>query len=118
MRIGGYFSIFQLTRRYAIMGSSGQINRKHGGVVMSVKNDCPCSPTPDDWAFLVKKRQPWNGMLADVLEQHGIPFVQKGNMGAGLAMSIGPLLEEFLFFVPQRYLQEAKTIVDALFPEE
>ena len=65
-------------------------------------------------AFLLKE-QIWSGMLADVLKQRNIPFVQKNVLGAGLATKTGPMLESVRFYVFYKQLSEAKAIVDELF---
>jgi len=57
-------------------------------------------------------------MLADVLKQRGIPFLQKGRLGAGMAMNVGPLLERFRLYVAYENYQEAAAVVEELFGEE
>ncbi len=52
-------------------------------------------------------------MLADVLNQQKIPFVQKNVFGAGMAMKIG-LMNEDCYYVFYGHLA-AKMIVDELF---
>jgi hypothetical protein len=69
----------------------------------------------DDLCFLTEKEQIWSGMLADVLKQRNIPFVQKNVLGAGLATKTGPMLESVRFYVFYKQLSEAKAIVDELF---
>lgn len=69
----------------------------------------------DDPCFLTEKEQIWSGMLGDVLEQHGIPFYTKGELGAGVAQQIGPMLEIQRFYVPYRCLAQASELVDELF---
>ena len=68
--------------------------------------------------FLTEKEPVWAGMLADVLRQHGIPFVKESSLGAGLAIKAGPLLETIRFFVPAACLASAKDLVDGLFAGE
>ena len=66
-------------------------------------------------SFLTEKEQLWSGMLADVLNQQKIPFVQKNVFGAGMAMKIGLMNERIRFYVFYGHLAEAKMIVDELF---
>ncbi len=73
---------------------------------------------PDDPCFLVEKGAPWNGMLADVLRQNGIPFLADGHMGAGLAARVGTMLESSRFYVRWDDFERANAIVDELFGEE
>ena len=68
--------------------------------------------------FLTEKDSVWAGMLADVLKQHGIPFVKESSLGAGLAIRTGSLLETIRFFVPAACLASAKELVDELFGED
>ena len=72
-------------------------------------------PEPSDPCFLTEKDQIWSEMLADVLEQNGIPFMEKNVLGAGLALKIGPAHERVRFFVRYDQLSEAGKIVEALF---
>ncbi len=70
---------------------------------------------PDDLCFLTEKEMIWSGMLADVLKQNNIPFLQKNVLGAGLALRTGLLLERVRFYVFYRQLPEAEEIVEELF---
>lgn len=65
--------------------------------------------------FLTEKDPVWAGMLADVLKQHGIPFVKESSLGAGMAIRTGSLLETIRFFVPVACLAAAQDLVDELF---
>ena len=75
-------------------------------------------PAPDDVCFLTERGGFLGGMLADVLEQNQIPFLQKGTMGAGMAVKVGPLGERFRFYVACRDVEKAQEIVDELFGQE
>ncbi len=70
---------------------------------------------PDDLCFLTEKETIWSGMLADVLDQKNIPYIKKSSMGAGLALSVGPMFETFRFYVLYRHLEDAKEVVEELF---
>lgn len=72
-------------------------------------------PQPEDYCFLVEKEMMWGEMLADVLEQNEIPFEIKRALGAGLAVTLGPLSERYAFFVPYRCYDRAQQIVEELF---
>ena len=72
-------------------------------------------PEPSDPCFLTEKEQIWSDMLADVLKQNGIPFMQENVLGAGLALKTGPLRERVRFYVLYSQLPEAADIVDGLF---
>ena len=72
-------------------------------------------PAPSDPCFLTEKEQIWSEMLADVLEQNGIPFMEKSVLGAGLALKIGPAHERVRFYVRYDQLPEAGKIVEELF---
>lgn len=68
--------------------------------------------------FLTEQSPIWAGMLADVLRQHDVPFVQESSLGAGLASKIGSLSETIRFFVPAPYLASASGLVEELFAKE
>ena len=70
---------------------------------------------PNDLCFLTEKEQLWSGMLADVLSQQKIPFVQKNVFGAGMSMKTGLMNERIRFYVFYGHLAEAKKLVDELF---
>ena len=69
----------------------------------------------DDLCFLTEKEQIWSGMLDDVLTQNDIFHVQKGVLGAAIAMRVGPALEKYRFYVPYGDLSRAEDIVTGLF---
>lgn len=75
---------------------------------------------PDDLCFLTEQALVWGGMLADVLTQAGIPFLQKNVLGAGVTLRAGSMNERTRFYVFFRHLSEAADLVEALFsaPEE
>ena len=75
-------------------------------------------PEAGDLCFLVEKESLWSGMLADVLEQNGIPCMKKSSMGAGLAIRAGALFETFRFYVTYRDLEKARELVEELFSEK
>ena len=85
---------------------------------MNTKDNRLTDSGTDDFCLLAEKEQPWSDVLADVLKQNNIPFLKKGNMGAGLSIKVGPLLERFQFYVPKSCLQEAQSVVDELFSED
>lgn len=68
--------------------------------------------------FLTEQSPIWAGMLADVLRQHDVPFVQESSLGAGLASKMGHLSETIRFFVPASYLTTASGLVEELFAKE
>ncbi len=72
-------------------------------------------PAADDVCFLSEQNGIMGGMLADVLEQNAIPFLQKGTMGAGLMMKAGPLGERYRFWVRFDDLGKARELADELF---
>ena len=73
---------------------------------------------PDGMCFLTEQSPIWAGMLADVLQQHGVPFIKESSLGAGLASKIGSLSETIRFFVPASYLTSAGDLVGELFAKE
>lgn len=73
---------------------------------------------PEGMCFLTEKSPIWAGMLADVLQQRGIPFVKESSLGAGLAIRAGSLSETIRFFVPPSRLAAARELVEELFSEK
>ena len=70
---------------------------------------------PDDLCFVTEQEAVWSDMLADVLEQRKISFLQKRMLGAGLALETGPLREKVRFYVRFGQLAEANEAVEELF---
>ena len=71
--------------------------------------------TPEDPCFLTERDFVGSGMLEDVLRQHGIPFLKKQMLGAGLTMRIGLMAERSRFYVPYGRMQEAAALAEDLF---
>lgn len=76
------------------------------------------APKTEEMCFLTEQSPIWAGMLADVLRQHGVPFIQESSLGAGLATKIGSLSETIRFFVPSSCLTPASDLVEELFAEK
>jgi len=76
-------------------------------------------PLPEDPCFLTEQDYVSSGILEDVLNQSGIPFLKKNVMGAGLAIKVGPMLDRSRFYVAWNLLPRAQEVLDGLFaPEE
>lgn len=78
----------------------------------------PSAGGPEAMRFLTEKSSPWAGMLAGVLQQRGVPFIQESSLGAGLALKTGSLSETFRFFVPASRFAAAEALVEELFSAE
>ena len=74
-------------------------------------------PMPDDPCFLTEQDFLPAGVLEDILNQNGIPFLKKSVMGAGLAIKVGPMLDRSRFYVAYELLPRAQEIVEELFSE-
>ena len=72
----------------------------------------------DDLCFLAEKEQLWGEMLSDVLRQNDIPFLRKGTMGAAFALTVGPGMERYRFYVSYLDLKRAKGAVEQLFGDD
>ena len=80
----------------------------------------------------IQKKERNNGTLArveedfysqlqeymDVLKQEDIPCIVRRTLGAGLATSVGGMLECYRFYVPFAELNRALAVVDELFPKD
>ena len=71
-------------------------------------------PRAEDPCFLMERGAPWDGMLADVLAQNGIPHLSRSRMGAALGMR-APMLQSTRFFVRYDDLERARALTEALF---
>ena len=95
-------------------------------VIMSMETyeTLTASPSPhpseqsNEMCFLTEQSPIWAGMLADVMQQHSIPFIKESSLGAGLALKMGPLSEKIRFFVPPSCLTAAAELVQELFAKE
>ena len=72
-------------------------------------------PEPKDLCLLTEQDYISSGILEDVLKQHGIPFLKKEVMGAGLAIKVGPMLDRSRFYVSFDRLREAEAVTEDLF---
>lgn len=73
-------------------------------------------PQPNDYCFITEKEFIWSELIADVLEQNGIPFYKKPKLGAGMAIRVGLAQECYRFYVPFSHIEKARTLVEQLFP--
>ena len=74
-------------------------------------------PQPADPCFVCEKQIVWGEMLENELKEHGIPVLLKNQMGAGMAIKVGPMLERVRVYVPFPRWQEAMDIAEDLFAE-
>lgn len=72
----------------------------------------------DDPCFLVEKDQIWSEVVEDLLKEGGIPYLMKGRMGAGLAISVGPMFEKNRYYVNFPDLERARELMDSVFAEK
>ncbi len=72
----------------------------------------------DDLCFLAEKEQIWGEMLSDVLRQNDIPFLRNGTKGAGFALTAGPGIERYRFYVSFCDLRRARGVVEQLFGDD
>ncbi len=76
-------------------------------------------PKEKDPCFLTEQDFIHSGILEDVLQQSGIPFLKKNVLGAGLAIKVGPMLDRGRFYVAYDLLPKAQELADGLFaPDE
>ena len=78
----------------------------------------PQAVQPEKMCYLTEQSPIWAGMLADVLQQNGIPFFKESSLGAGLAIKTGGLSESIRFFVPVSRIDGARELVEELFSKE
>lgn len=68
--------------------------------------------TDEDYCFLIERQTIWSEIIKDALNQAEIPFECTRDMGAAMAIKAGPYLENYQFYVPYAYYQQAKKIID------
>ena len=73
------------------------------------------TPEATDPCFLTEQDFVSSGILEDVLQQKGIPFLKKNVMGAGMAIRVGPMLDRSRFYVPFEHMQKALPLLEDLF---
>ena len=78
------------------------------------KNRWAREPRDEDPCFLMERGAPWDGMLADVLAQNGIPSLPQSRMGAALGMQ-APMLQSTRLFVRYDDLPRAMALAEELF---
>ena len=74
-------------------------------------------PRAEDPCFLTERGAPWDGMLADVLMQNGIPYLDHSRLGAALGMR-APLLQSVRFYVRYDDLERARALTEAVLGPE
>lgn len=91
-------------------------------VAFDENESCPvCGSTrirpaqADDICFLTDADPVFGAMLYDVLEQNGIPALNKSTLGVGMAMRAGSMFERVKYYVRYEHLLKAKEIVEELF---
>ena len=71
-------------------------------------------PEPTDPCFLTELDYVSSGILEDLLQQNGIPFLKRNVMGAGMAIRVGPMLDRSRFYIPCDRFGEAETLAAEL----
>ncbi|MBR6917817.1 MAG: hypothetical protein IKN38_06495 [Clostridia bacterium] len=75
-------------------------------------------PEADDVCMLCEKEQIWSEVLADVLDNNGIPHLCRNVYGAGITAKLGSMFERVIFYVKYKDLDRARDIVEELFSGE
>lgn len=69
----------------------------------------------DDYCFLIEKQYIWANMIKEYLDKANIPYICHQDMGSALALKVGPMLENYSFYVPYNHYTQAKNMVDEMF---
>ena len=72
------------------------------------------APRAEDPCFLTERGAPWDGMLTDVLEKNGIPYLSQGRLGAALGMR-APTLNSSRLYVRYDDLERAVALTEEIF---
>lgn len=88
--------------------------------LLSKEENCPnCGgrlrkPEESDPVLLVQTDTLHASLLQPLLEDEGIPYSKKGQMGAAFVIKGGTLLEEYSFYVPYGAYEEAKNLAETV----
>ena len=69
------------------------------------------------YELLVEKEAMWADLLGQVLKDNDIEYVAIPVYGAGLSLKAG-LQERFKIYVPNESMNQAKELLNELFPED
>lgn len=69
----------------------------------------------DDLCFLIERQMIWAEMLKERFDKHHIFYECCVEKGAALALKVGPVLENYHFYVPYSQYCQAKEVVDEMF---
>lgn len=75
-------------------------------------------PQDGDYCYLTEKESIWVQALSDIFTEHGIPFLTKNVLGAGLSAKLGSAMERVRFYVPWFCYQEATELERQFFSGE
>lgn len=69
--------------------------------------------TPEDLIFYIEADYFLSPRVEDFLKEEEIPYLKKGELGAGLALKIGYSFEQNLFFIPLAAYKKEKSLLEA-----
>ena len=74
-------------------------------------------PEANDPVFLLQEGGEQAFLLANILQENGIPFLKAEELGAGVTLRVGAGNENYRFFVPYGALAHCQKLVGGVFPE-
>lgn len=69
----------------------------------------------EDYCFLTYQQYIWAKMLEEYLDKSHIDYQYQKDMGSGLSLEAGPMLENYSFYVSYKDYYQTKNIVDNMF---
>ncbi|HZK29309.1 MAG TPA: hypothetical protein VFD19_03730 [Clostridia bacterium] len=71
-------------------------------------------PPAEEPVFLISSPPVWSAHVESYLLERDIPYLKQGQMGAGLAIELGPVNEIYNYYVPREALERARAELDEL----
>ena len=72
-------------------------------------------PEPTDPVRLIAADSMQAMLIEPVLEENGIVYAKVGQMGAGLKLCAGPMMETFTFYVAFSVYEESRALLEDVF---
>ncbi|NLA71683.1 MAG: hypothetical protein GX850_04585 [Clostridiaceae bacterium] len=82
--------------------------------IKALDRDSDQAPPAYDPVFLISSPLVWSAHVESYLQERDIPFLKRGQMGAGLAIELGPVNEIYDYYVPREALEQALADLDEL----
>ncbi len=72
------------------------------------------APPEERFVFFISSPMVWSGHVETYLQDRGIPYLKRGQKGAGLALELGPVNEVFDYFIDSKDRDKASQGLEEL----